>query len=232
MVRKWSYLNNNLITTYKALSPLLKVKTFKVFRKTTKFKKFTKGITRVVRKKYTKRIFFTSYFVLPQITKWWSFNYIQSKQLERFTQSLNHSPFLSNTPNFDILNELAKSADKSLNLHAFSCSKTLIYRSTLNCPYINKALPVLKKSALYNAKISFMQTNSFQSLNDNDIAHPLNLYFENLTYHPNPTQPSLTQSVLFGSLKKSSHNQTLALSTDMYKILIKLTLRNLFVFKI
>lgn len=77
-----------------------------------------------------------------------------------------------------------------------------------------------------------MQTNSFQSLNDNDIAHPLNLYFENLTYHPNPTQSSLIQSVFFDSLKKSSHNQTLALSTDMYKILIKLTLRNLFVFKI
>ena len=232
MVRKWSYLENNLITDRGALNPLLKVKTFKVFRKTTKFKKFTKGITRVVRKKYTKRIFFTSYFTLPQITKWWSFNYIQSKQLERFTQSLNYSPFLSSTPNFEIFHELAKSADKSLNLHAFSCSKTLIYRSILSRSHTNQTLPILKKSIICNAKISFTQTNSFQSLNNNDIAHPLNLYFENLTYHPYSVSTNSITNSLFDSLKRSSYNQTLALSTNVYKIIIKLTLKNILVSKI
>jgi hypothetical protein len=232
MVRKWSYLNNNLINNYKALNPLLKVKTFKVFRKTTKFKKFTKGITRVVRKKYTKRIFFTSYFTLPQITKWWSFNYIQSKQLERFTQSLNHSPFLSNMPNFEIFHELAKSIDKSYNLHTFSCSKTLIYRSVLNHSNINKALPILKKSVIRNAKISFTQTNSFQSSNDNDIAHPLNFYFENLTYHPQSTSNNSIKNLLFDSLQKSSHNHVLAFSISIYKIIIKLALINLSIPKI
>ena len=231
MVRKWSYLNNNLITSYKALTPLLKVKTFKVFRKTTKFKKFTRGITRVVRKKYTKRIFFTSYFTLPQITKWWSFNYIQSKQLERFVQSFNYSPFLSNTPNFEIFYELARSTDKAYSLHAFSCSKTLIYRSTASRAHTNKSLPVLKKSAIRNAKISFTQTNSFQSSKDNDITHPLNFYFENLAYHPDSTSANSIKNFIYDSLKKSSHNQVLTLSTNIYKILIKLTLVNLFIFK-
>lgn len=40
--------------------PLEALKTFKVFRKTTRFKKFNKGVTLMVRKKYAKRKYKTT----------------------------------------------------------------------------------------------------------------------------------------------------------------------------
>jgi hypothetical protein len=183
MVRKWSYLNFNYLNNPGLFSPSMKIKNFLVFKKTTKFKKFTKGLTRIVRRKYTKRSLHTSYLVFLQIAKYWSLHFIQSKQLARFTQSFGYSYINSHIPNFDIFKEATKPDDKFLNLHIFSCAKKISMkfltpnRVVTGKPFLIKTLPT-------NSKISFSQTDSLNSLSNNEVVYPLNIYFENLSYHP------------------------------------------------
>ena len=221
MVRKWSYLNTNQVHDYLSLHQATKTKTFKVFRKTTKFKKFTKGLTKIVRQKYTKRKFNSMYFVLPQITKWWSFNYMQSKQVERFTQSFYHVSVAANMPNFDVFLAAIKPTDQSLNMHMFSCTKRLAYRVD-NSFYQNKTF--LVETAIKNAKLSFTQTTSFESLIENEISYPLNSSFEQLSYHPQSLITDQEKLQVYKSLVSTLFAHNLNYTVSIYRTLISLTL--------
>ena len=221
MVRKWSYLKNNFSEIKKKTNFLKKSKTFKVFRKTTKFKKFSRGITKVVKIKYAKRMFSSNYFILTQISKWWSFNYLQLKQIYRFSQSFGYSQILSSAPNFEIFNEINKPSDLILNLHLFSCSKKLVNRFD----FYSKIF--IKKTKVKNAKLSFVQTNKFESSLSNEIAHPLNLYFEDLTYHPYTENQLKNNLPILVFLQNALLNNNLHLILNIYKILILLSLINL-----
>jgi hypothetical protein len=225
MIRKWSYLDTNAVTNHMALSLAAKVKSFKVFRKTTKFKKFTKGITKVVRRKYTKRQFGSAYFILPQITKWWAFNYIQSKQVERFTQSFSHAAVTSSTPNFDVFLAANKSQEKQLNMHFFSCTKRLAYRTTN--VFLRNKLPFVDTS-INHAKLSFTQTTSFESCSSNEVAHPLNTTFDQLAYSSVSVGTTNEFTHTYHVLQNTLFSHNLKYAVDMYKLLIALSLKTLF----
>ncbi len=224
MVRKWSYLNQKNLERYAVLNPIVKVKNFRVFKKTTKFKKFTKGLTKVVRRKYAKRIFFSTYLILLQITKLWAANFIQTKQLSRFAQSFGYSFATSYIPNSDIFSDFNRPSDKALNFQFLSCSKTLLYR-TLNRKSIflknstNK--PFFSKSSTKNAKMSLAQTTSLTSVSENsEIIYTQNLCYDNLLYHPTLTDPAKLNQLLCNSITHTLFYQNLKITTVLYKILI------------
>jgi len=204
-----------------SLSLATKVKSFKVFRKTTKFKKFTKGITKVVRRKYTKRKFHSTYFVLPQITKWWSFNYIQSKQVERFIQSFSQSAITSSTPNFDVFLAANKPQEQQLNMHFFSCAKRLAYRTT-NSFLKNKSF--LVETSINHAKLSFTQTTSFESCSSNEVAHPLNTTFDQLAYPAASVENNHEFMQTYFALQSTLFAHNLKYTVSVYKLLIILSL--------
>lgn len=224
MVRKWSYLNIKNPHNPLGLKPLIKKKSFKVFKYTTKFKKYNLGITRSVRQKYSQRKFYTSYLVLSQITKYWSLNYIQSKQIERFIQAMCYSSITSHSPNIDIFNSTTKSNEKNLNFHLFSCSNKLLYRF-YNINNYGKTL--LTPVNIKNTKLSFTQTNSFDLLLQNDVTYPLNVYFGKLQYHPHLNPTNQNNELILNQVIESLLITNLHLILNYYKTFILLTLINI-----
>jgi hypothetical protein len=218
MIRKWSYLNYPITNKPFLLNKSFKSKSFKVFKQTTKFKKFKKGLTQSVRQKYTYRKFSTSNFVLPQITKWWSFNYIQTKQINRFYQSFLFSPILSNMPDYSILPFQNYNDMEGLSMHLFSCTKRLIFR--LNG--ISKTLSYSPK--IKNSKISFTQTTNITLLSQSNIVYPLSIYSDNLSYDPvfNKTSNSDLQVLL--NINNTLLSQNLRFILVYYKIIVLYTL--------
>ena len=224
MVRKWSYLNIKNLHNSSGFKPLLKKKSFKVFKYTTKFKKYNLGITRSVRQKYSQRKFYTSYLVLSQITKYWSLNYIQSKQIERFIQSMYYAPIISHSPNIDIFNSVNKNNEKNLNFHLFSCSTKLLYRF-YNVNNYKKTL--LTPIGIKNTKLSFTQSSSFDSLLQNDVTYPLNTYFDKLQYHPHLNPIPQNYTLTLNQVTQSLLTINLNLIVSYYKTFILLTWINL-----
>jgi len=220
MVRKWSYLTPNITNNSCSLNLSVKTKSFKVFRQTTKFKKFTRGLTQSVRQKYTQRKFFTSLLVLAQITKWWSLSYIQSKQFSRFIQSMSYAPILSHMPDFNTINLISYSNEAYLSFHNFSCSKKLLYRIFV----ISNTLFSHHKST--NSKMSLVQTSSYTSLGQNEITYPLDTCFENLTYHPSFHNDSVTvqSREILHDLCKDWFTCNLYIILTYYKTLIHVSL--------
>ena len=113
MVRKWSYLNSS--NTFDLLKPCNSVSlkyTFKVFRTTTRFKKYILHPTVFFRKKDSIRKRRSNWLNLNSILIKWSLNYLKLKQLYRFHQnyallpisrlSLNLSTVLKRSNNIDI----------------------------------------------------------------------------------------------------------------------------------
>lgn len=224
MVRKWSYLRFQHTQDYLDSTVVTKVKSFRVFRKTTRFKKFTRGITKNVRQKYIKRKFYSNYFILPQITKQWSFNYIQSKQIERFIQSFQQNQIISTMPDYEVFNTVSKPIDKVLNIHVFSCSKNIIYKT--NNYFFPHKIPFLKPTS-YNSKLSFAQTTTFESLQNNNIFYTLDTHFDNLNYHSENLNSSIINLNIYTKLINVIFEHNLLLTLTIYKILITTTLRNI-----
>lgn len=89
MVRKWSYLtpitSPNLISD---LGGMKRIHTFKVFKATTRFKKYNTGITKLVRRKNAIRKHKTNWLNFNFIIVKWVRFFIKYKQYVRFYQSL------------------------------------------------------------------------------------------------------------------------------------------------
>ena len=156
MVRKWSYLNvqtkqllnsgDNLIFPDfrdKPVTGLKKRHIFKVFRNTTRFKRWTVGITKVVRKKYIRRKHLTNFMNLNYITNSWVSFYLKQRNLTRFYQGLHsiNNQFTSTEHNIVLkkaLNDLDKSRfgilslSTSTNLQQHLVNNSIGFKSLLN----------------------------------------------------------------------------------------------------
>lgn len=134
---------------------------------------------------------------------------------------MNYSSIVSSSPNHDVFYSITKSSDLDLNSHLFSCSKKFIYRFLKG----NNTKNVLfNKIHIQESRLSFTQTNSFESLNKNLITNPLSLYLDNTHYHPYTTTSHDEHKVIINNLVNSSLNHLLNLTCTTYKILILLTL--------
>ena len=159
MVRKWSYLNSikihglessykqddRMFTLDKGTLLLKRRHVFKVFRSTTRFKRWTVGITRIVRKKYSRRKHLTTFLNLNYLTTCWVSFYLSQRNYIRFYQGLNvlNTQYIS--PNSDIVIRQA-----TLHLDSGIPGILVLGVSTKYLEHLNKVQ--LTKSFLKNSK--------------------------------------------------------------------------------
>lgn len=181
MVRKWSYIENRK-TCYK-ISPRFDMKrlsrkhSFKVFRKTTRFKKYRLGITRSVRKFYVRKRRRTSIYMNSHIVYSWIHQYLKHRQFIRFTQSYGlvcMNGYLGNA-DFSLKNSLIVGAD--YGFHSYSCSTRVLNKS------------VFFKNSIFTDRIqSFESRNSFVQFVDHEASCDSNdlgtntLFFDKMCY--------------------------------------------------
>jgi len=224
MVRKWSYLNAfNLIHTG-ALSPIKSLKIFKVFRKTTRFKKFNKGITLMVRKKYARRKYQTTWLFLTYVTEAWTRQYLNSRQFERFYQSLGLFNARSYSADYDVFKVSSLGLDSGNGINILSCTKNITERY-IN--HYNMPKSVFLKSPVKDSKLSFVQSVSLGGLAASELAYPVATTYENLTYHPHTGDvEDSTYLELLAGLDGIMFEHSLTYASSIRRILTLTTLAN------
>ena len=136
MIRKWSYLTNtNTINVNLLQSKITPIYNFKVFRHTTRFKKYNKSTnTKMVRKSYSKRKHKNNWINMVYITRSWVSFFLKNKQFVRFYQTLG----LFNSQSFSstvlVFNKQVVKFGSDSSFNTFACSKNIIsfYNSNTN----------------------------------------------------------------------------------------------------
>lgn len=135
-----------------------------------------------------------------------------------------YAPITSHSPNIDIFNSINKNNEKNLNFHLFSCSTKLLHRFyNIN----NYQRTLLTPVGIKNTKLSFTQSNSFDSLLQNDVTYPLNTYFDKLQYHPNLNPTLQSKELILKQITQNLLAINLNLTVTYYKTFILLTLINI-----
>jgi hypothetical protein len=226
VVRKWSYLeSHNLGLEVNFLESSTQLYHFKVFRKTTRFKKFNKGITCMVRKNYARRKHRTNWLVLSYITKSWVTNYLKMRQFERFYSTLGRFQFDAFSTNFNIFSVKLNSILNRNGINIASCSKTILKRH-INQSYGSEFL----KNPTKNSNSAILQTTSLQSLILSSDIYPNLVNLENTLYpygDITTSQVVETHNELLNKITADIFRSTLVLNTSIYSLLINLTLFNI-----
>jgi len=181
MVRKWSYLNAFDHISNKSLTPFKALKTFKVFRKTTRFKKFNKGITLMVRKKYAKRKYKTTWLFLTYTTRSWTSHYLKARQFERFFQSLGLFNTKAHAADYDVFRVSTVGSGNDTGINIFSCSWRIAKH------YLNSKSPlnsILQTRLVKDSKVSYVHALSLTALSQSESAYPIATNYDNILYHP------------------------------------------------
>lgn len=133
---------------------------------------------------------------------------------------MSYSKILSHMPDFNVITLVNYSNEPYLSFHNFSCSKTLLYR------IFSKSNTLFSHQKLTNAKVSFVQTNSYASLKQNEITYPLDTCFDNLLYHPNLHNDSVINKnkKLLHDFCENFFKHNLHTTLTYYKILIYISL--------
>jgi hypothetical protein len=225
MVRKWSYLKTFSLTTPNVLAPIKAVKSFKVFRKTTRFKKYNRGITKIVRRKYMTRKRKSTALFAYYITKDWVYHYLKLRQFERFYQSFGLSNVSAYAADFDVFN-VAPDRINENGIHIFSVTKSIFshFQSKSKCTQ-----STLRKSKVSNSKQTFIQTDSLETLSNSSFSYPIAASIENHEYHAiTQTTTREKNSQLLKSVQLVQFKSTLKFLQSYNRILILLSLRNKF----
>lgn len=216
MVRKWSYLENtNMSLSKSVFDESLSLYHFKVFRKTTRFKKFNRGITKMVRKNYARRKHRTNWFVLSHITKAWASSYLRMRQFERFFNSITRFTFCAFSPDVSVfLLKLPEISNKS-GINVASCTKSQLVR------YLNQSP---QARYLYNptkyTNNATVQSMSLKNLTDSNEVYPNLTSLEGDTFFLGEQLPLTTsKSILL--------TPSLSFESSLYQTMILLTLFNL-----
>ena len=193
---------------------------FKVFRKTTRFKKYRLGMTKFVRKFYARKKRRTSLYMNSHILYSWIHHYLKHRQFIRITQSFGLVPihgYLGNA-DFSIKNSLIVGAE--YGFHSYSCSSKVLNKSVF-----------FENSIFQNKIISFESRNSFiqfvdydSSSNSNEIGTNL-LYFDKLCYPFDLEKPFNKQQIDFlNEIENSAFEVSLSMLVELKKIMILLVL--------
>lgn len=225
MVRKWSYLKtSNLAISVHTLKSLTQLLHFKVFRKTTRFKKFNRGITRVVRKTYARRKHRTNCLIWYYITKSWVANYLKMRQFERFYSGLGRFQFEAFSSNFEVFSVKLHSISNYNGVNIISCAKNVLGKHT------NQST-----SALFlKNPTKYANTTSIQLINLQDISASSEIYpnlvnFENslFPYGDMETYPfTHLHTQILDHLTNSTCDHVLQINKSVYSILVKLSVFN------
>jgi hypothetical protein len=111
---------------------------FKVFRKTTRFKRFKSGLAGIVRRVYSVKKRRTENYGNLFIARDWVLFYLKQRQITRFTQSLNLLPYESLSADKEVFFKRLPYVDNVGGVSIFTCStnfvKALLFR-TRNVPF-------------------------------------------------------------------------------------------------
>jgi len=225
MVRKWSYLDSNHFKVEAStFGSRISIYNFKVFRTTTRFKKYNRSLlTIAVRKKYARRKHRTNWLRLLMITKSWVTFYFRSRQFVRFYQSLKLFNTQSVSTNVRVFTRCITDVVGSTSLTTLSCSTVLInffkQRSSSN-NYINNPLSSERSTGLL--------TLNPESLLEAEPINPGLMVYDSLLY-PYNTRPQVYQMSyqLYTQVNQLLFQAVLRKCVAYYKILTLLTLYRL-----
>ena len=224
MVKKWSYLSSLQLTNVNKFSlkadALVKRHTFKVFKKTTRFKRHSTGISTVVRLKTMKITRKTEKLALSIFIGQWSKIYMRSKQFYRYYQSIG----LFNTvmPTFapDSIKAILLKTNPVNNIFFFSCSKNVLLRYVTYSNSINRIkAPTLNSRNCYATSTGLDNIENFDQVSSSVVFLDQNFYIPNEIILQNRSK-----NILFSQLNNSLFNYTLILNKIIRQILIKLSL--------
>lgn len=224
MVREWSYLSVSIprlpTRTHLVQSGIIPRHTFKVFRTTTRFKKFRTDITSFVRRKHAKRRHKTNWLEMGYITKDWMFFINRNRQFVRFTQALGLVNFNSYSASTRLFTYNMVHKPEGINAGIAACT-----RNILNHFMWSRSLTL---SPLFseNALLSTTSTENLEQLTDFNSGLVL---YDGLTYPYNLVEvfkaPESSQHYkdLYDTLSSSNYVTLMAL----YRILTLLSLFNI-----
>ena len=219
MVRKWSYLVNSTPTiTPLTLNESSSLYHFKVFRKTTRFKKFNRGITKMVRKNYARRKHRTNWLVLSYITKAWVSNYLNMRQFERFFNALTRFKINSFSADVSVFHVKLKDVSNKDGINIISCSNTPLKR------YMNYSNgSSFLTNPIKNTNNVLVQTLSAANLAESSEVYPNLILLESHTYSYDDLTIVSPSDI---SLDNQANQNTLSITSSIYSILVLLTLFN------
>jgi hypothetical protein len=226
MVRKWSYLDfHKPNSNFEAISQTASFYSFKVFRKTTRFKRFNKGLTRMVRRTYARRKHQTNHIALSFIAKYWTTHYLQARQFERFYSALGRFQTSAFSAHADVFHIRLSELSNLEGINVVSCSR----------PILNKHLNYSSGAGFLTNPTKFTNPTMVQVLKPAALAKSTEIYanvinFDNSLYCYDSVNATLDNSDYINELNSNLNSMILTHSiqiiTPIYCVLIQLTLLN------
>jgi len=151
-------------------------------------------------------------------------HYLKLRQFERFYQSLGSSSILAYSADYDVF----KVAPANINdggIHIFSCAKSLIHHFA----HIKKTKQsTLNVCNVGNSKITFIQTDSLETVSESSLAYPIATTLDGLEYHSVSNSTKQSESLqLLKTLQSRQFDSTLKFNQSLNSILTMLTLKNI-----
>lgn len=225
MVRKWSYIESNDVgLNSRNLLNISRLYNFKVFRKTTRFKKFNRGITCMVRKNYARRKHRTNWLIMSYITKSWVLNYLKARQFERFYSALGRFTFNVFSADVNVFYTKLSTISNFDGINIVSCSKTTTGRHINYSPGAN-----FLKNPLKNTNSTLIQTSNTGSIVTSIELYPNLVNLDNLLYAYDELDTLTTQDTytrLYQTLGSVIFSNNVQFQLDVYLVLSKLTIFN------
>jgi hypothetical protein len=223
MVRKWSYISPVSITYSPQSAYMDSLYTFKVFRMTTRFKKFNLGHTVFVRRKYSKRKHRANWVQMSYVTKSWSMFFLKNKQFVRFYQSLGlfNTALLSPTAQFFLNQYMLTPEGRGASI--LSCSRSIISYFGID-QQVNSYV-----SPLYNTPATLGHVRSIEDALPITDSNPGLMIYDGLYYPHNEKLPSnVNVTTLYGGYLPLVYDWQVSYLLSYYKVLIHLSLIQLF----
>ena len=179
----------------------------------------------MVRKKYAKRKYKTTWLFLTYTTQAWTSHYLKAKQFERFFQSLGLFNAKAYSADYDVFRVSTANSNIEAGLNIFSCSWSIAKH------YLNLQSPLqstLQARLIKDSKVSYVHALSPTDLSKSESAYPLATNYDNILYHPHTESinPSTYLQVL-QELNTASFTYNSRYVVTCRQILIVLTLKSL-----
>ena len=221
-----NYNVNGSILRYKKLRAL---QGFRIFRRTTKFRKFTFGVSKntSVRKTYIKKKRKSSNIIFQKLTHYWCYSYLKKRSLENFFYLMFAFAYSVPVPHVRFIYKkiLHKSFVDPLTLNSSSVSQRIVYNNSV----FRKSRLYFKDTLRYHegSYVTFSRLN-FRALSFAKLL-PWGVLFDRHVYSfrtLNKSGLSRSQhSMLFASLLDTILRLVLQLTLTLRKVITVLTMR-------
>jgi len=228
MVRKWSYLNT---VPFKLDDDFIRAcvgrRRFKVFRTTTRFKKFNIGMSRVVRKLYVRQRRRTNLIVLSYITADWINFFTRARQFYRFFQSCGLfalSVYSADTP-VAVKKISNMDGSKGLGVNSFACADRILFGFLKERYFIGSNRHFLLSPLGFSANSSIATTSrhSYEVLAE---LGPGVAVYDNINYPYDCITDNIDLQKELSGINNTLFSSTLARIVDLRQIIILISLLN------